>query len=54
MNSRGSLGLRFRARYDSAPPALPPLAGFSYEAGFTPLAERLATSTELVFVYTLL
>lgn len=54
VTEKGSLGLRMRARYDSVPAPRPPFPGLAYEAGFTPLAERLDTSTELVFVHALL
>ncbi len=50
----GSLGFRFRALYDSAPAPKPPPAGFSWAAGYQPLANPWDTFTELVVVYKLL
>lgn len=50
----GSLGFRFRALYDSAPAPRPPPAGFSWAAGYQPLANPWDTFTELVVVYKLL
>ncbi len=54
LSDAGSLGVRFRALYDSAPAQRPPPAGAAWEAGYAPLAERLDTVTELVLVYKLL
>jgi hypothetical protein len=54
VNDKGSIGLRMRARYDSVPAPRPAFPDVAYEAGFVPLADRLDTSTELVFVYALL
>ncbi len=48
--SSGSVGLRFSAHYTTAP-APRPLAGFSYEPGFVPLADRLDTKSELVLIW---
>lgn len=50
----GSMGFRFRALYDSAPAPKPPPAGFSWAAGYQPLANPWDTFTELVLVYKLL
>ena len=50
----GSLGFRFRALYDSAPAPKPPPAGFSWAAGYQPLANPWDTFTELVLVYKLM
>jgi hypothetical protein len=50
----GSLGFRFRALYDSAPAPKPPPSGFSWAAGYQPLADSWDTFTELVFIYKLL
>ena len=50
----GSMGFRFRALYDSAPAPRPPPAGFSWAAGYQPLANPWDTFTELVLVYKLL
>lgn len=50
----GSLGFRFRALYDSAPAPKPPPAGFSWAAGYQPLANPWDTFTELVVVYKLM
>lgn len=50
----GSLGFRFRALYDSAPAPKPPPAGFSWAAGYQPLANPWDTFTEFVIVYKLL
>ncbi len=50
----GSLGFRFRALYDSAPAPKPPPSGFSWAAGYQPLANPWDTFTELVVVYKLL
>jgi putative salt-induced outer membrane protein YdiY len=52
VGAKGAIGLRLRARYDSAPAPLPQLGGQAFEPGFVPLAERLDRTTELVFVYT--
>lgn len=46
---RGTLGVRFRGRYDSAPAPRPPPPGLAWEAGYLPLADRLDTVSELVF-----
>jgi hypothetical protein len=53
LTDRGSLGLRFSARYTTAP-APRPLPGFTYEPGFLPLADRLDTKSELVLLWQLL
>jgi hypothetical protein len=50
----GSLGFRFRALYDSAPAPKPPPSGFSWAAGYQPLANSWDTFTEFVFLYKLL
>jgi hypothetical protein len=50
----GSMGFRFRALYDSAPAPRPPPAGFSWAAGYQPLANPWDTFTELVLVYKLM
>jgi len=50
----GSMGFRFRALYDSAPAPKPPPAGFSWAAGYQPLANPWDTFTELVLVYKLM
>ena len=57
MFGNGSLGFRFRCLYDSAPapkplPALPP--GLQWPPGYTPLAEKFDTFTEIVLVYKLI
>jgi hypothetical protein len=48
------MGFRFRALYDSAPAPKPPPAGFSWAAGYQPLANPWDTFTELVLVYKLM
>lgn len=53
VNAKGSVGLRARARYDSVPAPRPGFPGQPYEAGFVPLADKLDTTLELVFVYAL-
>ena len=50
----GSAGVRFRALYDSAPAPRPPPAGFSWAAGYQPLANPWDTFTEFVLVYKLM
>lgn len=51
---RGTLGVRLRAHYDSAPAPRPPPSGTSWQAGYVPLADRLDTTSELVFSFTFL
>jgi hypothetical protein len=50
INGSLSLAARFTATYDAAPPARPPPPGTSFQAGFTPLAERLDTTADLLLV----
>lgn len=47
INGTLSTGLQIKAAYDAAPAARPPPPGASWAAGFTPLAERLDTTSEL-------
>jgi hypothetical protein len=54
VNDHGRLAVKVRARYDSHPALKPPPPGASWEPGHAPLADRLDTQTELVFVYTFL
>ena len=54
VNDHGQLAMRLRARYDSSPAPRPPPPGTSWEPGYVPLAERLDTSSELVFIYSFL
>lgn len=54
LTERGSLGVRVRGRYDSAPAPRPPPQGTSWQAGYVPLAERLDTASELVFSFNFL
>ena len=51
LNEHGELAVRLRARYDSRPAPRPPPSGTSFEAGYVPLADRLDTQTELLFIY---
>lgn len=44
----------FTMRYDSAPAPAPPIPGYSYEPGFSPLAEKLDTRMEFVLMWRLL
>jgi hypothetical protein len=50
----GSLGLNFRALYNTAPAVKPPPPGFTWAPGYLPLADRWDTTTELVLLYKLL
>jgi hypothetical protein len=54
LNDRGRLAMRMNARYDSKPAPKPPPAGTSWAPGYLPLADRLDTRTELLFVYSFL
>jgi hypothetical protein len=51
VSTHGQLAVRLRARYDSSPAPRPPPPGASFEPGFVPLADRLDTASELLFVY---
>ena len=51
LSDHGELAVRLRARYDSHPAPRPPPPGTSWEAGYVPLADRLDTQTELLFIY---
>jgi hypothetical protein len=54
VNDKGRLALRMNAKYDSRPAPKPPPSGTSWAPGYVPLAERLDTRTELLFVYSFL
>jgi len=54
LNDRGRLAMRVNAKYDSHPAPKPPPAGTSWAPGYVPLADRLDTRTELLFVYSFL
>lgn len=45
-----SFRFAFTAKYDQAPSPIPPLAGFPFAPGFTPLAETLDTVTEVTMI----
>jgi hypothetical protein len=53
LSEYGSLGLQFSAHYEQAPAPRPTIDGHPY-IGFTPLAKRLDTKTELVLIWRLL
>jgi hypothetical protein len=46
LSSHVSFSFSLAAKYDHAPSPLPPFAGFTYEAGFQPLADTLDTITK--------
>lgn len=53
LSEYGSLGVQFSAHYETAPAPRPTINGFPYAEGFTPLADRLDTKTELVLIWRL-
>jgi hypothetical protein len=50
LNGRLALGLRATARHDSAPAPRPPPPGASFEPGFSPPAEKLDMTGDLVLI----
>jgi hypothetical protein len=54
VNDRGRLAMRASVKYDTHPAPKPPPSGMSWAPGYVPLAERLDTRTELLFVYSFL
>jgi len=54
VNDHGRLAMRLNARYDSRPAPRPAPAGSSWEDGYSPLADRIDTRSELVFAYSFL
>jgi hypothetical protein len=50
LNSRLALGVRATARHDSSPAPRPPPPGASFEPGFSPAAEELDMTGDLVLI----
>jgi hypothetical protein len=50
VTERDPLGVRLRARYDSARAPRPPPSGTSWQARYVPLADRLDTASSFAFL----